>query len=84
MERIFLSSSLKDIPIPKRDVYVKLLISKVNSFIRRLRWKVFHADKANKLSIEDKSSQMKRKFRSMKKPPFKHLLIEFLSILNMH
>ena len=70
MERIFLSSSLKDIPVPKRDEYVKLLISKTNSFIRRVRWKVFHADKANKVVFDDKNSLMKRKFRSMKKPPF--------------
>ena len=66
MEKICLSSSLKDIPIPKREEYEKLLISKTNSFIRRVRWKVFHADKGNKEVIEDKNSQMKRKFNKNK------------------
>ena len=32
--------SLKNIPVPKRDYYLKMMILKVEQFIERLRWKV--------------------------------------------
>ena len=38
------NSSLKDIPIPGRDTYLRLLIAKTNSFIRRIRWDIFHKE----------------------------------------
>ena len=44
MEKIFLNSSLKDIPIPGRDTYLRLLIAKTTSFVRRIRWDIFHKE----------------------------------------
>ena len=37
--------SLKNIPIPSRKSYMKCLISKVESLIRKMRWKAFFYDK---------------------------------------
>ena len=33
--------SLKNIPIPGKNEYVRLLINKVQAVIRRVRWKAF-------------------------------------------
>ena len=41
MERINLGYSLKNIPIPSQKSYLKSFISKVDSFIHRIRWKAF-------------------------------------------
>ena len=41
MIRCNLGYSLKNIPIPPRNNYLKALISKTESFIKRLRWRVF-------------------------------------------
>ena len=38
----------KDIPVPDEEIYVKLLIAKTNSFIRRVRWKIFFAVNGSK------------------------------------
>ena len=77
MERIFLNSSLKDIPIPGRDTYLRLLIAKTNSFIRRLRWVIFHKEtrvkKSNVRVItlkEQRLEEMKGLFKSKRNPPF--------------
>ena len=39
--------SLKNIPIPGKDAYLKDLIHRTESFITRLRWKVFFFLKRN-------------------------------------
>ena len=41
MEKINFGYSLKNIPIPSGKQYLKCFIDKLNSFIRRVRWKVF-------------------------------------------
>ena len=52
-----MQSSLKDIPLPTEETFMKLLIGKTNDFIRRLRWKVFHAEKSEKKKvIKDKNT----------------------------
>ena len=33
--------SLKNIPIPSKSNYLKYMIEKVESFVKRLRWKAF-------------------------------------------
>ena len=45
MERVNFGYSVKNIPILNNQQYLKCLLSKLNSFIRRLRWKVFYADR---------------------------------------
>ena len=42
MEKLILPYSLKNIPIPSRRHYQKILVSKVESFVRRIRWKLYH------------------------------------------
>ena len=37
--------SLKNIPIPKDNAYLKCLIDKTSNFIRRIRWKAFFYEK---------------------------------------
>ena len=41
MEKFVFPASLKNIPIPSREVYQKLILAKTCEFIERLRWKVF-------------------------------------------
>ena len=48
-----------------------------NSFIRRLRWKVFHADKKNSEDPTDRKQEMKGQFRSKRNPPFNPDLEQF-------
>ena len=38
--------SLKNIPIPGKNEYLRLLIEKVQALIRRVRWKAFFFEKA--------------------------------------
>ena len=40
MERIRFACSLKNIPIPSRNAYQLLVIYKIESVIKRIRWKV--------------------------------------------
>ena len=44
--------SLKNIPIPKRDYYLKVLIAKTEEFIQRLRWKVFYYLNPPRLDVD--------------------------------
>ena len=40
-----LGYSVKNIPIPPKKLYLKFMLDKVESFIKRLRWKAFYFDK---------------------------------------
>ena len=44
MDRINLSFSLKNIPLPSNNSYLKALIDKVENLLRRMRWKAFFFD----------------------------------------
>ena len=65
--------SLKNIPIPTKDEYLKCLIHKVESFIKRLRWKVFYLD--NDTNEDDNKETYG--FKSEKVPPSNDALIPF-------
>ena len=41
MEKFEFKHSLKNIPIPTKDNYLKTLFAKTGDFVERLRWKVF-------------------------------------------
>ena len=41
MEKFNFVHSLKNIPIPSKDQYMKQLLGKTEDFIERLRWKAF-------------------------------------------
>ena len=47
MEKIQFNYSLKNIPIPSRRIYLQSLLDKLDSFIKRLRWKAFFFDTDN-------------------------------------
>ena len=44
MEKVNFNYSLKNIPIPGKNYYLKCLLDKLNHFVRRLRWKAFFFD----------------------------------------
>ena len=66
MEKRDIDFSLKNIPIPKEDDYRDMLIHKTESFIKRLRWKVFWHK--NKEAPKDKRKES-YSFKSYKTPP---------------
>ena len=41
MEKVNLGYSAKNIPIPTNNSYLKAMITKIKSFVKRLRWKAF-------------------------------------------
>ena len=64
MERKNFNYSLKNIPIPSRNNYKKQLIEKVESVLKRMRWKVFFFEKHDEREPTDKFG-----FKSKKCPP---------------
>ena len=58
-------NSAKDIPIPSNEVYMKALIDKTNSLIRRVRWRTFHADMKTKyqaVRVPEEDAEIKNHF----------------------
>ena len=47
MERVNFSYSLNNIPIPSKNVNLKNMIFKLESFIKRIRWKAFFYEKSD-------------------------------------
>ena len=78
MERVNFSYSLKNIPIPSENVYLKNMIFKLESFIKRIRWKVFFYEKSENTpeSIVDSFG-----FKSVRKSPKNEHLNAFESDL---
>ena len=46
-------NSLKNIPIPSKSKYLKCMVEKVESFVRRLRCKAYHFCKENRENDSD-------------------------------
>ena len=53
--------SLKNIPIPKDNAYLKCLIDKTSNFIRRIRWKAFFYEK--RLTEQNQSEDLDNNHR---------------------
>ena len=70
--------SLKNIPIPNKDSYMKYLISKTESFIQNLRWKALFFLQPNK---KEKSVLNTFGFKTEKSAPQIKDLIDFESEL---
>ena len=77
MERICVESSLKDIPIPSRETYMKALISKTNSLIRRVRWRVFYAEKKKEGMNIAEQTEIVSQFKTRRNPPYNNGLEKF-------
>ena len=80
--------SLKNIPVPSQSAYLKCLVDKVESFVKRLRWRVFWYER--KLQASENDNQPPRNpapeeeqifnnygFKSPKTPPANQHLREF-------
>ena len=75
MERVNYNYSLKNIPVPNNNSYLKNMISKVEALVRSMRWKAYfhdHTDIAN-------TGKNNFGFKSAKAPPQNQLLIPFES-----
>ena len=57
MEMKSFAYSLKNIPIPTKRKYLKCMVEKVETSIRRLRWKAYHFCKVD-AEIEDIQSKI--------------------------
>lgn len=79
--------SLKNIPVPSQSTYLKCLVDKVESFVKRLRWRVFWYER--KLQASENDNQPRNLvpeeepvfsnygFKSPKTPPASQHLREF-------
>ena len=74
-----LGYSLKNIPIPSRNCYLKSLISQTESFLKRLRWRVFWYNSKNENESKNLEENRKFGFKSDRTPPQHHLLTNFES-----
>ena len=66
MEKVNFIYSMKNIPLSTKDSYRKNLIFKLESFIKRTRWKAFFFDKD---SGSNKELNVNFAFKSVKTPP---------------
>ncbi len=69
---------MKNVPIPSNTAYLKVFTAKVEMFIRRVRWKVYHFE--NPGSSKD-NEHMNYGFKSPYAPPKNSLLNKFESDL---
>ena len=81
MEQVRFNYSMKNIPIPPKDTYLKRLIEKVESVIKRMRWKAFffdqNTDVADCTDETDNAATDKFGFKSRKCPPQNEEMIKF-------
>ena len=66
MGRVNFNYSLKNIPLPNKDTCRKNLIQKVESFIKRIRWKAFFFERQCKHNDQTTANFG---FKSVKTPP---------------
>ena len=74
MEKVNFGYSLKNIPVPPSKSYMKILISKVESLLRRMRWKAHFYDKEPQTETTDNFNYG---FKTEKAPSAQPLLIPF-------
>ena len=73
MEKINFNYSLKNIPIPPTNSYMKSFIAKVESLIRRMRWKAFFFDEDSNTP----NTRLTYGFNTENSPPVRPLLTPF-------
>ena len=75
---------MKNIPIPPRNTFLKKLIEKTESVIKRMRWKAFFYEKSSKEDTPNDDRNNKFGFKSRKCPPQNEDLAPFeTDLLNM-
>ena len=73
MDKVNFDYSLKNIPIPDQNNYLKSLIDKTQKFFQRIRWKVYWIDKEKNDDIQKE----KYGFKTEKCAPQHHELVKF-------
>lgn len=73
MERMNLGYSLKNIPIASKKSYMKRMLEKTESFVRRMRWKALFFEKPEQFGPEKATYG----FKTSKAPPQMEHLIPF-------
>ena len=83
MERTRFHYSMKNIPIPPRNSYLKKLIEKTENLIKRMRWKAFFFERNKEKDKDNKDDNETNNygFRSRKCPPHNDELDNFESDL---
>ena len=77
LKQVNFGYSLKNIPLPTKQVYLKSMISKLEHFIKRLRWRAFW-----KAECEINEKEVLYKFKSDRTPPQHDGLSAFEEDLN--
>ena len=77
MEKITFNYSMKNIPVPPRNTYMKKLIEKTESVIKRMRWKAFFSEKNNDTTQHTEEQDNKYGFKTRKCPPQNESLNSF-------
>ena len=67
MERVKFNYSMKNIPIPSKNAYLKNLIFKLESFIKQIRWKAYLFENSNEINKTTTATNFG--FKSVKTPP---------------
>ena len=75
MEKVNLGYSAKNIPIPTKNSYLKAMITKIESFVKRLRWKAFFFERDDDCSNADTTESYG--FKSERTPPQHDGLLAF-------
>lgn len=65
LQQVNFNYSLKNIPIPNNDTYMKCMVDKVDNFIKRLRWKAFFFEHPESTNTDKNNFN----FKSEKTPP---------------
>ena len=78
MDKVNSNYSLKNILLPNKDTYRKNLIQKVESFIKRIRWKAFFFERQCK---DNDKITTNFGFKSVNTPPKNENLNQFESDL---
>ena len=77
MEQKNLGYSMKNIPIPSKKEYLKRLIEKIESLIRRMRWKAYFFENPGENASSDESDTGKYGLKSKQAPPPNERLNQF-------
>ena len=77
MDAINFGYSLKNIPIPSKDSYLKCLMEKVESLIKRMRWKAYFYETNQSANQDDEILNDNFGLKSEKCPPANKHLTQF-------
>lgn len=80
IEKIYLDISLKDVPIPSRNTYIKDLVEKFKNLIDRIRRYIFfnfHKGDTGHENEESTDYEFKKALKTGRTPPSSHLLQDF-------